>query len=449
MKKETPFRLTGLLLMTCGLLLITCFELLRQTFNYPDVLRENTGSILEKIAQAGTPGQLMWYGMTLGSVGILFGVLLLHYCLVSFGVRYRVLITGLGLLAGLFNALGYLRWVFLVPALAASYVNPDADPATKEAVSVVFNAFHLYFGFSVGEHLGFLFLGAWGWLLSVALWPLTSFPRWLSWVGGISSAGTILGILEGAGWAAAAPVVEISASVLIVWITLLGGYLLRVKKPVDQAQLTVNNEPSPTASSTERGPDQRSFAADNNPRRNDATFGFYPTKKYLFLKTVFLLFALAPAVPVQAQSEGLLGKRKGPGFAKYEVGINGFRNPSVGLEFRRRRFSVHAGYYPTIISKNEQGKNVTTSFIRTGLSYWFLPIYAKKHEPSSFYVSASYVRGLDRDWKNDGGLLSEAGFRWVIWKGLNLRLGVAVLTSPGRAIKVNPTPGIGWSFFIR
>jgi hypothetical protein len=34
----------------------------------------------------------------------------------------------------------------------------------------------------------------------------------------------------------------------------------------------------------------------------------------------------------------------------------------------------------------------------------------------------------------------------MVWSGLNLRLGVAVLLEPDRAIRVNPTPGIGWSY---
>jgi hypothetical protein len=164
----------------------------------------------------------------------------------------------------------------------------------------------------------------------------------------------------------------------------------------------------------------------------------------LLLRISTLLFV---SFAVQAQADLTThGQRRR--FSSHEISVNGFRNPSVGLEYRYRRLSVHAGYYPTIISQNGEGANVTTSFIRTGLTYWFLPIYSNKKEPSSFYVSASYVRGLDRDWKGHNGLLSEAGFRWMVWKGLNIRLGVAVLTGANHETKVNPTPGVGWAFFI-
>src|SRR5215210_3496775 len=78
-------------------------------------------------------------------------------------------------------------------------------------------------------------------------------------------------------------------------------------------------------------------------------------------------------------------------FPKHEISINGFRNPSIGAEYRYRHLSVHAGYYPTNF---ESG--ITTEFIRTGLTYWFLPI-GKKENPSSFYSSLSYAKGMTRD----------------------------------------------------
>ncbi|WP_205435326.1 MULTISPECIES: hypothetical protein [Flavobacterium] len=61
-------------------------------------------------------------------------------------------------------------------------------------------------------------------------------------------------------------------------------------------------------------------------------------------------------------------------FSEHEFSLNGFRNPSIGAEYRYKRVSVHAGYYPTNF---ESG--VTTEFIRTGLTYWFLPVGQKEN----------------------------------------------------------------------
>ncbi|AUD00530.1 hypothetical protein [Spirosoma pollinicola] len=148
------------------------------------------------------------------------------------------------------------------------------------------------------------------------------------------------------------------------------------------------------------------------------------------MKSITLLGLLLLSGPLFAQQ-----------FSRNELSINGFRNPSIGLEYRRSHVSVRAGYYPTRFTPG-----ITTSFIRTGLTYWFLPV-GQKANPSSFYASASYVRGMDREYEGKNGLMGEVGFRWMVWKGLNLRIGAAVLTAPGEDLKVNPTPGISYSFF--
>jgi len=129
-------------------------------------------------------------------------------------------------------------------------------------------------------------------------------------------------------------------------------------------------------------------------------------------------------------------------FSKQELSINGFRNPSIGIEYRHHQVSVHAGYYTTAFKKGEY-----TNFYKAGATYWFLPV-GKKENPSSFYSSLSYAKGINRDYKNKDAAIAEIGFRWMVWKGLNLRLGVAALSAHGESVKVNPTPGISYSFFF-
>jgi hypothetical protein len=127
-------------------------------------------------------------------------------------------------------------------------------------------------------------------------------------------------------------------------------------------------------------------------------------------------------------------------FSNRELSINGFRNPSIGLEYRYNHISIHAGYYLTNFSSGE-----TTRFFKTGLTYWFLPV-DKKEIPSSFYAGASYLRGLNRAYEGENAFSAEIGFRWMVWKGLNLRLGVIALSAKGQDLKINPTPGISYSF---
>lgn len=126
-------------------------------------------------------------------------------------------------------------------------------------------------------------------------------------------------------------------------------------------------------------------------------------------------------------------------FSKHEISINGFRNPSVGAEYRYEQVSVHAGYYPTAFKSGEN-----TSFFKAGATFWFLPV-GKKANPSSFYAGANYLRGFNRDYENKNAVGVEAGFRWMVWKGLNLRIGAIAVAASGEIVRINPTPGISYS----
>ncbi len=129
-------------------------------------------------------------------------------------------------------------------------------------------------------------------------------------------------------------------------------------------------------------------------------------------------------------------------FSKGEFSINGFRAPSIGLEYRYKIVSLHAGYYLTSF-----GEGVTTNFIKTGLTAWFMPV-GKRENPSSFYAGASLMRGLNEDYKDESAFGFEAGFRWMIWEGLNLRIGAIAVTGEGHDVEINPAGGISYSFFF-
>ncbi|MFA0964377.1 hypothetical protein AB9P05_21405 [Roseivirga sp. BDSF3-8] len=101
--------------------------------------------------------------------------------------------------------------------------------------------------------------------------------------------------------------------------------------------------------------------------------------------------------------------------------MNAFRNPSIGLEYHRGQVSVHGGYYVTNFTSGK-----TTEFLKTGVSYWFLP-FGKQEIPSSLYAGTSYLRGLTRDYKDENAVALEVGARFMVWKGLNFRLGVIAL----------------------
>jgi hypothetical protein len=150
------------------------------------------------------------------------------------------------------------------------------------------------------------------------------------------------------------------------------------------------------------------------------------------MKSIFTFIFLVVSTGIFAQSR----------FSAHEISINGFRNPSIGAEYRYKHLSVHAGYYPTAFQSG-----VNTNFIKTGVTLWFLPI-GKKENPSSFYTGVSYLRGLSHDYEDKNAMGAEIGFRWMVWKGLNLRVGAIAVAAKDQSLKVNPTPGISYSFFF-
>ena len=161
-------------------------------------------------------------------------------------------------------------------------------------------------------------------------------------------------------------------------------------------------------------------------------------KKSIVVLLAVISFAISLSIPFAtafAQKDSLVSSNSSD-----KISINGFRNPSIGAEYQRGAFSVHAGYYITALEKG-----VTTQFVKVGVTHWVFPT-DKKEVPSSFYISASYLRGFNNDHKDENALGMEIGYRYTIIKGLNVRLGVMALASPNQTLKINPTPGISYTF---
>ena len=223
---------TGVLLVLASLTLLTGFTALSLNFEYPTVLRFPAATILSRFAAAGPLLIGEWYAMLLASLLFIPAGLLLHPLLVRVSAALAPLATGLIVLGGLVNALGFLRWPFLVPQLAAQAQDSGSTESSRQAALVVFQAFHTYAGVGIGEHLGFFFLGSWLMLAGTLLRRSRQIPAWLGWVWVGSGAGTLIGLLEplGLGWAGlnwAGPVNAAASSLGMLAVLLTGALLLR------------------------------------------------------------------------------------------------------------------------------------------------------------------------------------------------------------------------------
>ena len=92
----------------------------------------------------------------------------------------------MGATSVLLSLIGFLRWVFVVPPLAHSYVT--GDPVTQAAVDAAWTAQHQFGGALLGEHLGQLLAIGWSVTLSVIILRSRVLPRWLGVTGLVVSA---------------------------------------------------------------------------------------------------------------------------------------------------------------------------------------------------------------------------------------------------------------------
>lgn len=227
-------RLTGLLLVVVPLVFTVCFTMLQMQFEYPDILRQPTADILTKFQAGGVPLLVSWYALTVTAVLFILLVVLFHRVMSGLGAPVSLMAaTTFGVIAGLAQALGFLRWPFLVPYLAQSYLDPGASEAQRASAALVFEAFHRYAGMAVGEHLGYLCTSVWTFLVAYLMLRSPLFGRWLGLSGMVLAVGVATGLLEPAGWEPAGAINAISYLAWAVWLMAVGVVLLvRSARPV-------------------------------------------------------------------------------------------------------------------------------------------------------------------------------------------------------------------------
>lgn len=226
-------KITGWTLILWGVYLNIPFSILAAIFDYPNILREPAAKVLTTFQAGG--GQLLvaWYAFALAALLFLPVVVLLHQVLRRTESLLLIPATVAGIVAAVLQLVGLIRWVFVVPFLAATYTDAAATAATKDAALVVFSAVHQFAGVAVGEHLGQLFTAVWMLLVSLALRRSPTFGGW-QWISGIIIAVVmLLGLVEGFATVAAfdsgvfALFASISFVALALWLIALGIALLR------------------------------------------------------------------------------------------------------------------------------------------------------------------------------------------------------------------------------
>ena len=218
----TPATVTGLLLILVPVAFNVTFFMLQKAFEYPDILRKPTDTILRRFRQGGGSLRRMWYAFTFSAVLFTPVPVLVQQLFQPDVPWYLPAGTTLGVLAGAVQFLGLIRWPFLVPTLAEMYTRPKASQATREAVEVVFQAFHRYVGVAIGEHLGYIFTSLWTILLCIAILQTGLVSPLFGWLGILPALGVLAGVFEETGFQAAGAINAISYILWSLWLVALG-----------------------------------------------------------------------------------------------------------------------------------------------------------------------------------------------------------------------------------
>ncbi len=219
-------RAAGVVLIVAPLWFNTNFALLGKRFDYPDILRRPTAEILERFRAGGSSLILLWWTFMLSGLLLIAGAVLLGQVLGFEGIV--PLATTFGVLAGLVQMLGLLRWVYVVPALARAYADPTLSAQQREVQAAVFRALHQYLGVGVGEHLGYLFTGIWSVLIGIGVVQGTALPTWLGWPGIVIGVGLavgsseFLGPNEERGWGLAGAAIPLLYIAWSLWLLAMG-----------------------------------------------------------------------------------------------------------------------------------------------------------------------------------------------------------------------------------
>lgn len=174
-------RATGALFLLSAVTFAVAATVLSATFDWPDILREPAGVVLPAFTAGGASLVWTWFA-TAWTYGLLaVPILLLPAVLARRDHPALRVATWAGAMSVVLALVGFLRWVFVVPALARSFAAGDAT--TRAAVDAAWTAQHQFGGALLGEHLGQLLVIAWSVTVSVVILRTGVLPRWLGVTG--------------------------------------------------------------------------------------------------------------------------------------------------------------------------------------------------------------------------------------------------------------------------
>jgi len=225
---ESTYRVTSILLILSVLGFFIPFTILLVGLHFTD---QPANIAFPLFRQQSVVILLSYYVVALSGLLLIVAVLMLHRVLVRREVLVMTIATVCGVLGGLMQAIGDLRWPFLLPSLATLYFDPNSNQASRATVTAIFQTVDQFAGVELSEHLYYLFIGVWSLLVGWYLLRSLRSARWLAWLGIISGCGLLISSIEQFDWpvigSALLLVVVLSRVLWSIWLLAIALMLLQ------------------------------------------------------------------------------------------------------------------------------------------------------------------------------------------------------------------------------
>lgn len=181
------YRIAGVLLLAQFAIFLIPVIVLGNAINWPASLGEPASVVLPLITEQSGAVTLGYFSYMISAFLIIPISVLLYRIFREHAPTLIGISTVMGLISGVMKILGIVRWLVVMPTIAAIYLEPSASAATRDAAAVAFEAFNEYAG-GVGELLGVAFFsGLWTSFVAVAILRTGVLPRWIGWFGLIAA----------------------------------------------------------------------------------------------------------------------------------------------------------------------------------------------------------------------------------------------------------------------
>lgn len=221
-----PAKLAGIVSIVFGVLLFVPVAVLGAAIGWPASLDEPAAVLMPLIVAQEDSVRLGYLVYLLYSV-LFFPAIALIGRVVGDTPTTRLAI-GFAAISAVARGIGILRWLTVLPAIAATYVAGTRENP-QPGLEPIFDAINAYGG-GIGELLGVSAFGALSiGFLSAAIVSSRVLPRWLGVFGFVAAACLMLPWLEVFGLDLGA-ILSVSVSVVQLWFLVAGAVLLRSRR---------------------------------------------------------------------------------------------------------------------------------------------------------------------------------------------------------------------------